>query len=133
MDQSKEIRWKQRFENFSRSYKLLVKYAEKPIETELERAGIIQFFEMTFELSWKVLKDYLEMQGYKVSSPREAIKQAFQIDLIENGHVWMEALTKRNLTTHTYDEEMAKEFVEEITVVFLPEFKLLYERLLKEE
>ncbi|MBT2215534.1 HI0074 family nucleotidyltransferase substrate-binding subunit [Virgibacillus dakarensis] len=133
MDQSKEIRWKQRFENFSRSYKLLDKYAEKPIETELERAGIIQFFEMTFELSWKVLKDYLEMQGYKVSSPREAIKQAFQIDLIENGHVWMEALTKRNLTTHTYDEEMAKEFVEEITVVFLPEFKLLYERLLKEE
>ncbi|MTW86031.1 nucleotidyltransferase [Virgibacillus dakarensis] len=133
MDQSKEIRWKQRFENFSRSYKLLDKYAEKPIETELERAGIIHFFEMTFELSWKVLKDYLEMQGYKVSSPREAIKQAFQIDLIENGHVWMEALTKRNLTTHTYDEEMAKEFVEEITVVFLPEFKLLYERLLKEE
>ena len=51
MENLKEIRWKQRFENFDKSYKLLKKYSHKPIVTELERAGIIQFFEMTFELA----------------------------------------------------------------------------------
>lgn len=132
MEPSKEVRWRQRFENFERSFKLLDKYATQSVETELERAGVIQFFEMTFELSWKVLKDYLEAQGYVVKSPREAIKQAYQIDLIDDGHVWMDALSKRNLMTHTYDEQMAKEFVDEIANVFLPQLKILYEKLQEE-
>ncbi|MEW9676266.1 nucleotidyltransferase substrate binding protein [Lentibacillus sp. L22] len=132
MEPSKEVRWRQRFENFERSFKLLNKYATQSVETELEWAGVIQFFEMTFELSWKVLKDYLEAQGYVVKSPREAIKQAYQIDLIDDGHVWMDALSKRNLMTHTYDEQMAKEFVDEIANVFLPQLKILYEKLQEE-
>ncbi|MGY0691483.1 nucleotidyltransferase substrate binding protein [Virgibacillus sp. FSP13] len=132
MEPSNELRWKQRFENFERSYKLLEKYANEPIKSELERAGIIQFFKMTFELSWKVIKDYLEAQGYIIKSPRDAIKQAFQIELIDDGHVWLEALSKRNLTTHTYDENVAKEFVEEITTMYLPAIQALYRKLLKE-
>lgn len=64
-----DSRWKQRFENFERSYKLLEKYANQTIDNELERAGIIQFFEMTFELSWKVLKDYLDSEGLNNVKP----------------------------------------------------------------
>ena len=114
MENLKEIRWKQRFENFDKSYKLLKKYSNQEITTELERAGIIQFFEMTFELAWKVLKDYLESEGYMVKSPRETVKQAFQIGLIDNGHIWIDALSNRNLTTHTYDEELATKMTSEI-------------------
>ena len=132
MDNLKDIRWKQRFENFDKSYKLLNKYAKQPITTELERAGIIQFFEMTFELAWKVLKDYLEAQEYLVKSPREAVKQAFQIGLIDNGHVWMDALSNRNLTTHTYDEELANKMTNEIITMYLPELDKMYEKLSKE-
>ena len=132
MDNLKDIRWKQRFENFDKSYKLLNKYAKQPITTELERAGIIQFFEMTFELAWKVLKDYLEAQEYLVKSPRETVKQAFQIGLIDNGHVWMDALSNRNLTTHTYDEELANKMKNEMITMYLPELDKMYEKLSKE-
>ena len=132
MDNLKDIRWKQRFENFDKSYKLLNKYAKQPITTELERAGIIQFFEMTFELAWKVLKDYLEAQEDLVKSPRETVKQAFQIGLIDNGHVWMDALSNRNLTTHTYDEELANKMTNEIITMYLPELDKMYEKLSKE-
>lgn len=132
MDNLKDIRWKQRFENFDKSYKLLNKYAKQPITTELERAGIIQFFEMTFELAWKVLKDYLEAQDYLVKSPRETVKQAFQIGLIDNGHIWMDALSNRNLTTHTYDEELANKMTNEIITMYLPELDKMYEKLSKE-
>ena len=132
MDNLKDIRWKQRFENFDKSYKLLNKYAKQPITTELDRAGIIQFFEMTFELAWKVLKDYLEAQEYLVKSPRETVKQAFQIGLIDNGHIWMDALSNRNLTTHTYDEELANKMTNEIITMYLPELDKMYEKLSKE-
>ena len=132
MENLKEIRWKQRFENFDKSYKLLEKYSNKPITTELERAGIIQFFEMTFELAWKVLKDYLESEGYIVKSPRETVKQAFQIGLIDNGHVWIDALSNRNLTTHTYDEELANKMTSEILNDYLPELEKMYDKLSKE-
>ena len=132
MENLKEIRWKQRFENFDKSYKLLKKYSNEPIKTELERAGIIQFFEMTFELAWKVLKDYLESEGYIVKSPRETVKQAFQIGLIENGHIWIDALANRNLTTHTYDEELAQKMIKEILDDYLPELENMHNRLLKE-
>ena len=132
MENLKEIRWKQRFENFDKSYKLLKKYSNQEITTELERAGIIQFFEMTFELAWKVLKDYLESEGYMVKSPRETVKQAFQIGLIDNGPIWIDALSNRNLTTHTYDEELATKMTSEILNAYLPELDKLYNKLSEE-
>lgn len=52
MKSLKEIRWKQRFQNFNRAFGLLEKYADKAEYTELERAGLIQLFETAFELAW---------------------------------------------------------------------------------
>ena len=132
MDELKDIRWKQRFENFNKSYILLEKYSKKSNLNELEQAGIIQFFEMTFELAWKVLKDYLEKDGFMVKSPREAIKQAFQNDLINDGHIWIEALANRNLTTHTYDSELSNKIVKEIVDKYFPEIKIMHDKLEKE-
>ncbi|MCR6109470.1 nucleotidyltransferase substrate binding protein [Bacillus sp. A301a_S52] len=132
MDEMKDVRWRQRFENFEKSYLLLKKYSQKEVNNELERAGVIQFFEMTFELAWKVLKDYLESQGFIVKSPRETIKRAFQIELIDDGHIWLDALAKRNLTTHTYDDALAEKLLQDITHLYLPELTILYEKLSKE-
>lgn len=132
MSEKKELRWRQRFENFHKSYTLLDQYIQKPIETELERAGIVQFFETTFELSWKLMKDYLEAQGTIARSPREAIKLSFQCGLIDDGYVWIDALSSRNQTVHLYDEKVVAKLIIDIAQVYHPAFKKLYEKLIKE-
>lgn len=129
MTDLKDARWRQRFANFEQAYKLLEKYIDQPIENELERAGIIQFFEVAFELAWKVLKDYLEAQAFMVKSPRDAIKTAFQSGLIDNGHVWIDALADRNLTVHTYDPKLAEKMAKDIAEIYFPELEKLYVKL----
>jgi len=105
-----DIRWKQRFQNFCNVLEYLKTALDIQSPDIVQKAGIIQFFEMTFELSWKLLKDYLENQGFAdVLSPRNAIKKAFEVGLIENGNDWMDLLIDRNLTTHTYDEQKVSE------------------------
>ena len=74
----------------------------------LQKAGIIHLFEISFELAWKLLKDYLKAEGFiGVNTPRSANKKAFEIAIIQDGHAWMALLTSRNLSTHTYDEAKA--------------------------
>jgi nucleotidyltransferase substrate binding protein (TIGR01987 family) len=109
---TQDIRWQQRLSNYNKALHHLggALTIEKP--DFVQKAGIIQLFEMSFELAWKLLKDFLEDQGFQdVKSPRAALKKAFEIDLIAHGHQWMQLLEDRNLTTHTYDEEKAIEMV----------------------
>jgi nucleotidyltransferase substrate binding protein (TIGR01987 family) len=117
---NQDIRWQQRFTHFCKAFALLEQTLAIELPSDAERAGLIQFFEMSFELGWKVLKDYLELEGFVINSPRNAIKQAFQSGLLEDGHVWIEALTDRNLTVHTYEEEIALAVERKIREVYFP-------------
>ena len=94
--------------------------------TVLERAGLIQFFEMAFEQGWKLLKDYQEAEGFTFASPRQAIKQAFQSGLVTEGHDWVNALEDRNLTTHTYNEQTASLVEQKIRNAYFPLLKSLH-------
>lgn len=101
----KDIRWRQRFQNFEKAYKqfnaAIVDFSKL---SDLEKEGLIQRFEYTFELAWKTLKDYLESQEVPANFPREVIKSAFHYGLIQDGEMWMDMLEKRKLMAHTYDE-----------------------------
>lgn len=79
---------------------------EKP--NELEKSGIIQIFEYTFELAWKTIKDFLIENDVEVNFPREIIKTAFSHQILENGDIWIDMLEKRNLMSHTYDKKNAE-------------------------
>jgi len=104
-----DIRWKQRYDNFSKAFNQLKEFIEKGELNKFEVQGLIQCFEYTFELAWKTMKDYLELEGFEVKSPRDAIKTGYRIELVHEGHVWLDALEKRNLFAHTYDENKAAE------------------------
>ncbi|MBY5951377.1 nucleotidyltransferase substrate binding protein [Algoriphagus marincola] len=92
----------------------------------VQKAGIIQFFEMSFELAWNMVKDYLEEQGFvDIRSPRGALKKAFEVNLLDNGHDWMDLLHDINLTAHTFDEQKATEMEKLIQKKYFPILKNL--------
>ena len=116
-----DIRWEQRFQNYRKSMRYLEEALQIPDPDIVQKAGIIQFFEMSFELAWNMVKDYLEDQGFvEIKSPRGALKKAFEIGLLENGHDWMDLLIDRNLTAHTYDEQKATDMEQLIQNKYFP-------------
>ncbi|HRG48113.1 MAG TPA: nucleotidyltransferase substrate binding protein [Leptospiraceae bacterium] len=128
-----DIRWKQRFNNLKKAYEQLTEFLAKPELNKFEVQGLIQCFEYTFELSWKTLKDYLEFEGYDVKTPRDTIKQSFQIGLIEDGTVWLDALEKRNLMSHTYSESITTQTENLIKTQYYDMIKKVIEFLSKKE
>ena len=77
--------------------------------------GVIQRFEFCYEICWKVMKMYLENEGIEeAKSPRSTFREAFKVELIDDGEAWIDMLKDRNLTSHVYDEEMAIEIYEKI-------------------
>ncbi|MEI8095215.1 MAG: nucleotidyltransferase substrate binding protein [Spirochaetales bacterium] len=121
-----DVRWLQRLENFEKAVGTLGKVLDKPELDVYQRAGLIQFFEMSFELGWNVLKDYLEHQGIAdVGTPRAAVKKAFEVGLIADGRQWLKGLEDRNLTSHTYNEAVADRVVDLVRDSYFPLFQEL--------
>jgi len=127
-----EPRWKQRFNNYLRAFRALdgaVKLAASRDLSDLEEQGLIQAFEFTHELGWNVLKDYLENQGlFGLIGSKDAARQAFRNGLLTDGEAWMGMVQARNLTSHTYDQALAKGMVKRIIEDFHPAFQALAEK-----
>jgi len=106
-----------------------------PDDTEVDEDiltydAVIQRFEFTYELAWKLIKAYLEYQGLAViNSPRSAFKEAFAAELILDGDVWIEMISDRNLTAHTYNQERAKEIYARVKEKYLDQFAALVSRM----
>jgi nucleotidyltransferase substrate binding protein (TIGR01987 family) len=124
---SQDIRWMQRFNNFSKALDQLTKFIHQGELNELEKQGIIQAFEYTYELAWNTLKDFLEAQGETaIHGSRDTLRLAFKRGLIENGEVWMAMITSRSLTSHTYNAETAEKIAHDTAAVYFPEFVALH-------
>ena len=124
-----DIRWIQRFDNFTKAVKQLTRFIEKGDLNEMEEQGLIQSFEYTYELAWNLLKDFFEDQGENnVMGSRDAFRLAFKRGLIDEGEVWMDMIKSRALTSHTYNEETAHEVIHSIRSGFFGEFLKLQAR-----
>ena len=127
---NQDIRWEQRFANFRKALSQLKKFLDRENLSELEEQGIIQSFEYTYELAWNVLKDYLEFQGQTdIYGSRDAIRKAFQVGIIEQGDQWMDAYVSRTKTSHTYNEETAREVVDAILSTYFDLFLALEKKM----
>lgn len=130
-----EARWIQRAGSFEKALSRLqaaVTLADQRELSDLESQGLIQGFEYTHELAWKTLKNFLEAQGLTtLYGSRDTTRAAFNNSVIEDGEVWMDMIDKRNLTSHTYDEETAAEVVNIIREIYYPAFEDLLNKLQK--
>ncbi|WP_051920817.1 nucleotidyltransferase substrate binding protein [Thermodesulfobacterium hydrogeniphilum] len=118
-------------EKFEKALEKL-KEGVKIAKTEIEKDGVIQRFEFTFELFWKTLKIILQYKGIETRSPRSAIKEAFRAGLIDDDEIFLDMLEDRNLTSHIYDEVTAEEIFKRIKKIYTPglekTLKMLKER-----
>jgi len=119
----------QSFVNFEKAFLLLKDALRKNNLSELEKAGVIHYFEFTFELGWKTLKDYLQEMGVEARFPRDTIKEAFTNGLIQDGDLWLDMLEKRNLMSHTYDEFTANQSFQMVRDEFIHGIEQLYTKL----
>lgn len=124
-----DIRWKQRFNNFLRALQTVTEAVElakqRPL-SRLEQQGLIQGFEFTHELAWNVLKDYLEEQGFVgLVGSKNATRTAFKNALISDGDAWMDMIKARNLSSHTYNIEVAEGIAQDVLTRFYPAFATL--------
>ncbi|HGO5855978.1 TPA: nucleotidyltransferase substrate binding protein [Mannheimia haemolytica] len=122
---NRDIRWKQRFDNYKKSVSYLQAEAEKYADTDIDviKKGIIQSFEITHELAWKLMQDILKWEGeVDIYGPKTASRLAFNRGLITQGEVWLEMIKSRNITVHTYDETVLTEEFNKIIKDYLPLF-----------
>jgi nucleotidyltransferase substrate binding protein (TIGR01987 family) len=151
MTTNKDMRWEQRFSNFNKALKKLteaVDYIKTDLakhETDLDsenaedildeilKEGLIQRFEYTHELAWKVMKDFLsEIGDIKIYGSKDATREAFKAEIIENGDVWMEMIKSRNKSSHTYNEETADEIYTKIINEYHSVF-LIFQQVMEEK
>jgi nucleotidyltransferase substrate binding protein (TIGR01987 family) len=122
-----DIRWKQRFENYEKAFLQLKRFHGVEELNEMEVQGYIKSFEYTYELAWKSIKDYLSFQVQTgITGSRDAFRQAFQKEMINDGEIWMQMIDDRILSVHTYDAETAETIRQNIQKEYFNCFRELY-------
>lgn len=100
-------------------------------KSDVLRDSAIQRFEFTFDLSWKVLKEILEVEyGVACSSPKKCFRDAYKQGIIVHDDLWMDMTDWRNAAVHTYSEELADNLYEKLPRA-LEKFKYLRKQIEK--
>ena len=131
--QDKDIRWKQRFLNFEKAFLQLKEAVEKENLNELEKNGLIQRFEFTIELAWKVMNDFLEDKGFSFKpSPKDVLRLAQQTEYISYAQPLIDGINLRNELSHDYSMEKFEHAVTEIDKEIFPALEALYDFFVEE-
>lgn len=78
--------------------------------------GLVGLYEITFEQSWKMMKEILQNHGYEegaTGSPKIILKTAYKARMIKDEELWLRALQARNNVTHSYNQKIALGIVSE--------------------
>lgn len=132
-------KYMKRFKSFQNSLDSLAEARERDLSDSFVLSGTSAKFSITFDLSWKIMKDILvqhfAITDFIAGSPREVLKTSFKIGIISD-EIWLEMLKVRNLLSHDYDGEIVKQTCQKIVTDYIDEFYRLKEkvdRIMREE
>ena len=118
-------KFNRRFLSFCKSLDALAEARQRDLTDSFVLSGTSAKFSITFDLSWKVMKDilvqYYAITNFVAGSPREVLKESFQANLISDDK-WMEMLKVRSELAHDYDGEIVKEHCNEIVENYIDLF-----------
>jgi nucleotidyltransferase substrate binding protein (TIGR01987 family) len=113
-----------RFEYYEKAIQQLQRCIDKGNLNEFEKLGLIQCFENTFELAWRVMKDYLSLQGIQsIIGSRDAITASFENGLITDEENWTKMVDDRILGIQSYINDTAENIEHKIYTIY---FNLLH-------
>ncbi len=126
----------EKFEDFKSALKRLEEGISIQPDMDIIMDGTIQRFEFVFELSWKLMREYLKYTGLEINNPRGVIKYAYQNGIIEDGDKWLKMLSDRNMTSHLYNQKMAQKIYQNIKFEYVELFRKLllkFEKIISSE
>ena len=123
-----------KFENFASALANLEDAPNQDLANDFVQSGLINKFNLQFELSWKLLKRLLEYEGATLAasgSPRAILKEAYRFyDFIDEA-AWLDMLRDRNTNVHIYDNKLAQDLIQRILDVYIPAFSQLRDGLME--
>ena len=122
-------RLSERIENFNRAFEMFNRVHKQYLldkSNETYQLALAQSFELIFELSWKVMKDFLKVKGITTGTPKDTIKQAFASNLLPGAQVWIDMINDRNFSVHEYNFKKINEILEKISNVYYNEIINFY-------
>ena len=101
-------------------------------QNEAEKMGVVQAFEICYELSWRVLKKILRFRGVEAGAARDVFREAARLKLLADAERWFSYIEKRNVTVHAYRKEVLDELFSNTVREFLQDLDQLLDQLEKE-
>ena len=123
---------RERVEKFHKDFEKAVVNLEDAIASivdDLDIDGAIKRFELCYELSWKLIKEYLADAGIICRNPRDCFKSAFQNDLIDEQERWLDMIDDRNYLVHVYTFEDSRKIFDNIKKSYAASFRYLYDKI----
>ncbi len=99
---------KKYLDDYGSAIENLGKVLQRSADDDVVIDATIKRFELSYELSWKLIKSYLSTVGINCRNPRECFKEAKANELIEKETAWLDMIEDRNLLVHTYSLERSR-------------------------
>jgi nucleotidyltransferase substrate binding protein (TIGR01987 family) len=114
-----EKQLRRKFENYQKALKRLDESMEVQNPDQFIYDSVVKRFEFTYELAWKLMKAYIEYKGGEdVRFARDVFREAYANGLVKDGEGWLQMMKDRNLSSHTYDEEAARQIYERVKQIY---------------